>query len=234
MTEPILIPAKNEPPLEMRLDIEHFGIRALTFTFLIGGGIGGFLLGQTIGNQIDPTFPYLCLSLPLAIVLAAVLANISDRVIKPYWGSGRVLQVSQDAIIMHDRRRLPPREKRISIEDYVEVKTWYFVVNKGTRVPKGWYCASLFLKQNDEKLTVYAFINPKTATENPTFRDYFTHLLPRKKREALVATDPQLATRMSMLRELEGSRWFEGAELQEEDFWAVVMLLELHFNHPSI
>jgi hypothetical protein len=224
------VPHESETPLAITVDAEHLGIRTLLPTMLIAGLIGGYWLGSVIKSLIDPTLPTLCVGLPVAIVTASILLQITEKVIKPMWKSKRAITLNQKELVYSDQRRKSNATYTFIWENPFEIQAWYFEVRKGGRVPKGWYCASIALSrrigERQERVIFYAFVNPEKVHKMELFRDYFALLLPRKQREALVATDPVEATRQTLLRDLEGSRWFDGAEISAENLFAIVSVVD--------
>jgi hypothetical protein len=227
------VPLPGEPPLKMLVDTEHFGIRIMMTVFAFGGLGLGFVIGQVLAAAIDPTFSSLCLAIPLAIVAMVGLTQLGERVIKPRWTSGRTVYLDSAALQLEDRRRGARQETIIRWLDGVDVQAWYFPVTKRrTRVQRGWLCTSIQLRQGDQTIMLYAFLNPAVAQAMPRFKDWFVRLRKRKELDALQTFDPRLSVQMTRLRQLEGERWRDGAELSGEHFLAVMSMVE-HYGRQG-
>lgn len=81
------------------------------------------------------------------------------------------------------------------------------------------------LLQDETELIFYSFIAPKEAEELPAFNN-FVRLRPRKEVET--QTDlRQLAIQRRLLK-LEDARWMDGAEIEADDFIALLRQIETH------
>lgn len=207
---------------QIAIDVEHFAVRfwvpMLALVFAVGVHIAGMALA---GHLLDSTSPA-CLVLPLD-ALAFVGGSLAlDRLFKRWLPSRRSAALSEQALVVTDRRRSPARIARIDWERTVNVNSWRFVVRRRTRVPKGWYCMALQLLQDDEELILYTFMSPQEAEQVPGYAS-FTRLRPRK--ETLSSTDLSAAAEQRRLLQLEDQRWQDGAEIGADDFRAVLALL---------
>lgn len=210
-------------PLEIRIDIEHIGVRTATLTLVLGGLVTGYILGSAVAQQVDESLARVCVALPMALLVSFVMAQVSDRFIKRRWRSRRKILVDQKQLVYIDQRKKPFLEQTLDWDQPFDFKAWYFaVMNRRTRIPKDWYCLSLWLNQNEQKLVLYTFAPPESLLKNTQIADYFVQLQPRKEREKLVTADPRMAAQQNYLRSLESARWFSGAELEAADFFALV------------
>jgi hypothetical protein len=231
------LPTGGEPPLKMRVDVEHWGIRLLMPVLTFGGLVLGFVLGRVIADLMGNSFPFLCLSLPLAVALSFGLTQFGERIIKPNWGSGRHVEVDAERIVFYDQRSNKAVEPEVHVvwDKPFSVNGWYFAVPTGkSRIPKGWYCVSLRLQQDEQSMILYTFMKPEVAQEEiPDFSYWFTQLLKRKLREELAGKDARQAALQNRLREYEGTRWFTGGEIAPEHFLAVMTLVSQHSQPPA-
>ena len=216
-------------PRHIPVDVEHLGIRLL-IPFLAIVGLGaGFVLGRIVAVSIDESLGTLCFSVGFAVVGMALMLQLGERVIKPRWSSGRHLTVSTESLTLHDTRGGKQQETAIRWADELTSFPYYWVVGTGkSRVRKGWYCVAVQMRQGDDEVLLYTFLSPENAATLPEFDERFVKLLPRKEREELQKADPREAARQERYRKIEGQRFFDGAELQVEDFHAVMPLIATH------
>jgi len=223
------IPEITDSPTQMTVDAEHIGIRTTMPILAIGGLIGGFILGGIIAPLIDDALSTMCMSLIGATAGLVILTQIGERVVKPMWNSGRSLTVDTSNLALIDHRRRPKHETTIYWRDVFDVQAWYFEVpTRKSRVSKGWYCTSVRVIQDQEKLIFYTFMSPEEAQSLPHFSDWFIHLRKKKERQELSSSDPHQAAIQERYRKLEGLRWNDGAELKIEDFLALMNLVAQH------
>ena len=215
-------------PLRLKVDSEHVGIRTLMPILGAIGLIGGFILGGLIARQIDESLSTSCVGAVTAIIGVAVMLQLGDKVIKRLWTSGRELQIEHHAL------RLINRKEQVEMQwsQGLGIQAWFFEVpTRRARVPKGWYCTSVRLTQNDEKIILYSFLSPEHAQSLHYFNEWFIHLRNKKEREAMGQQDARWLTQQERFRRLEGDRWFTGAELAPEDFLGV---MELVYEHGQL
>ncbi len=204
------------------IDAEHFAVRfwvpVLALVFAGGVHVVGMAL---VGRFLENTSPA-CLILPLDVLVFMGGIYALDRLAKRRLPSRRSATLSEQALVVTDRRRSPTRVTRIDWERTVNVKSWRFVVHRRTRIPKGWYCMALQLLQDEEEVILYTFMSPQEAEQVPGYAS-FTRLRPRK--ETLSSTDLSAATEQRRLLRLEDQRWEDGAEISADDFRAVLALV---------
>jgi hypothetical protein len=213
----------------MTVDAEHIGIRTAMPILAVVGLLGGFILGGIIAPLIDNALSTMCMSLFGAVAGLVILTQIGERAIKPLWHSSRSAIVDTSNLTIIDYRRRPKHETTIQWHHAFDVQAWYFEVpNRKSRVSKGWYCTSVRLIQDQEKLIFYTFMSPEEAQSIPHFSDWFVHLRKKKEREELATSDPHQAAIQDRHRKLEKLRWDDGAELKIEDFLALMNLVARH------
>ena len=224
MTENTLDTVQSAPGERMiAVDTEHFMIRLLVPLLTVVATVLVHIVGvQVLGALID-TFSPLCIMLPLDLVVLLGAGTVIERALKRVLPSKRLARLSGEKLVLSDARQNPPDVREIYWDRMVNVNTWYFIIRRRTRVPKGWYCMAAHLLQDDTELILYTFMAPKEAEALDIF-SRFVRLRPRKETET--QTDlRQLATQRRLLK-LEDARWIDGAEIAAEDFIALLEQIE--------
>jgi hypothetical protein len=207
------------------IDAEHFAVRfwvpagALVFTVVVH-----FVAMAVVSRVLEDTSP-LCVVLPLDALafVGGILAL--DRAFKRWLPSRRSATLSQQVLVVTDRRRSPAQVSRIEWGRTVNVKAWRFVVRRRTRIPKGWFCLALHLLQDDDDTILYTFMSPQDAEQMAGY-SHFTRLRPRQ--ETLSGADLSTAAEQRRLLLLEDRRWEDGAEISADDFRAVLAMVRQH------
>lgn len=213
----------SETGRHIPVDTEHFGIRLLMPSLLFIGLIGGYVLGNVTSRSIAPSVGPLCISTIFAVIGAVILLTIGEQIIKPLWTSGRHIEADTHQLVLHDRRRDRAPQTTIEWQQPLNVTAYYWEVNTGkSRVRKGWYCVVLQLEQNDSPVLIYTFLPPESMQTVPRLKEWFVRLLPKAQRENLAKDDPREAARQERYRKLESHRWFDGAEIAEPEFMAIM------------
>lgn len=214
----------------IRVDAEHAGIRILIPVLGLGGLALGFIAGQFILNSIDESISGGCLGIPLAFVFAVLFVQIGERFIKPRWTSGRAIKLTDDQLLVQDHRNRKSQELIYTANGSLDAVAWYFeVANRHNRVPKGWYCVSVHLRQNDQEIIIYTFETPDNVQEIPGWKNHFSRLVPQKKAVLNAGQAGFQDSRQNILHKrllkLEDQRWQDGAEVAREDFVAILEFL---------
>lgn len=210
----------------MPVDPEHFKIRLLApiLTVVVTVAvhiIGMQLLDTLVGVDVSP----LCIMLLIDLAVFFGAGMLIERALKRVLPSRRTARLSDERLVLSDERRNPPDVLEIAWDRMVNVNTWYFVIKRRSRVPKGWYCMAVHLLQDDTELIFYAFMAPKDAEALPSY-NRFVRLRPRKEAEA--QTDlRQVATQRRLLK-LEDARWMDGAEIHADDLRSLLATMETH------
>lgn len=210
--------AENDDTLRLSVDPEHGGLRFAVLACFVGVGILGFLISGTLLSASD--FGVI-LSVGIGIVAAVVITRIVESRLKNRWPSGRTLEASPTSV------RLALKgvtQREIDPSQHVNVLLWRFVINRRTRIPKGWYVVALALMQENIYIPVYTFMSPDDFKALP-IADQYALLTAPKKQES----DIRLAGQQRRLREAEVWRWNEGAELSKEDFMTYFSHLQANF-----
>jgi len=143
------------------------------------------------------------------------------------WPSGRTLSLSLEGLHLRDQRRNRSGETRIAWDQRINLLAWRFTVARGSaRVPKGWIMLAMKLLQDDSQLIFYTFMPAKETATLPTYH-VFT---PLATRTAIDKGELSLreASEQRRLLKAENERWQDGAEIDRQDF---VALLEIFNQH---
>jgi hypothetical protein len=208
---------------QITIDAEHFSIRFLVPIIAVAAALlthfGGRALLDNAFDNIDP----LCIVLPLdlAVVLAAGFG--AEIVLKRLMPSRRRATLSDTALIVTDGRSNPPEVSRIDWDHTFNVKAWRFAVRRRTRIPKGWYCLALHLLQDETEVILYTFMSPGDS-EAIIGYDNFVRLRPRSETQS----NPDLSSvaEQRRLLKLEDARWNNGGEISQDDFRALLAILQ--------
>jgi hypothetical protein len=208
----------------IRIDSEHFVVRLLVPILAIALVVVAHLSGTSALDRLlgDGSVDPVCLMLLLDIALFLGASYGIERLLKRWMPSRRSAMLSDTALVVTDRRRRPPAVARVVWDKTVNVQAWRFPIQRGTRVPKGWYCMALRLLQDDTETVLYTFMPPEEAEASIGYRQ-FVRLRPR--RETRSNTDLGAAAEQRRLLKLEDARWEDGAEIAREDFHALLAML---------
>lgn len=205
-----------------RVDPIHSGIRLAVLTImLIGVGLGIMVIMPALANLLGLTeLPRLLLTVPGGIAFGIGLGWIAERGLRAAWPSGRWLKVGTEDITLQERSG-----EMVSLKwaNRINVLSWHFVVRGGRSwVPKGWYCVACRLTQDDRMIAPYAFVKPTDAQAMAQWHA-FPELISRKHAPK-AGKDYQLRQigEQGPLRAAEKDRWSDGAEMQPDDFAALV------------
>lgn len=218
---------KPELPMTILVDTEHIGVRLLIPILAILGIVVGIVLSGAVQTILGDLVSVWCVAMGLAVILAVVLTQIGERLIKPLWPSGRYLTLAQDGLTLQHRKR-----SRQHLDVHLQwavpptVHGWYWeLAKRKSRVQQGWYCMAVRLSEGEQYVTVYTFMPPTDAEALPRFREGFVQLLPKADREKLTASDPRRAAIQTRYKEFEGERWFDGAEIAADDFAILINVI---------
>jgi hypothetical protein len=217
-----LMPA-DSPERLIRIDAEHLTVRFLAPTLTIGVVILLHLIGVVVLNRLlDTDISPSCVMLPIDVAVFLGVGTVVERLLKRRIPSRRSATLSDEVLTITDARRKPPTVTRITWDKAVNIKAWRFTVTRRARVPVGWYCLALHLRQDEDETILYTFMSPQEAEAIVGYRK-FVHLRPRKEIES--NTDLNAVAEQRHLLKLEGSRWYDGADISPEDFTALLVTL---------
>lgn len=189
------------------VDAEHIGIRTIGCSSFLAFAVVTFIL---LSILFDTSF----LPALLAIVISAVSANVLERVLKGRWKSGRKLTLDNSAITLEKKGNI---EHRFDPNESINVLGWHFVVNRTSRVKKGWHVVAIALEQNDERIPVYTFASP-TDFEAMEHHTMFTQLQKEDKNGKNKQGSIKRAGAQRRLFDAELERGVFGAEMTLEQF----------------
>lgn len=208
----------------IKIDSEHFVIRLLVPVLTIVSVVVVYVLGHSLlrglGDEgISPT----CIVLPVALAVLLGGGYVIERVLKRLMPSRRSAVMTSEALTVTDGRRKPPDITRIEWDKTINVTAWRFKVARRTRVPKGWYCMALRLLQDETELFLYTFMSQEEAERAIGYTN-FVRLRPRKETQS--NTDLNAVAEQRRLLKLEDARWDDGAEVERDDFHALLAMLQ--------
>ena len=238
-------------PVTLHADQEHSGIRVVLFIALFVGLFLSFRLlalvldAAATSSWVDYVTFLSCIgSFPLALLFIWGLEKLLKRV----WHSGLSLSLDDRGITVNDRRIGAEREAAgepvVVWSIPVNQIRWHFQLKgyprggRERRVSADWLCLAAELQQDDNRLSVFAFMPPKSAaawTENP--KEGFHLINPADLYEKSVRsrigppTRPQIASHLLQTKDArywlaERRRWEKGIELTPDDFRTLITWVE--------
>lgn len=205
------------------VDPEHKALRlSLILLFTVG-----LLAGYAVINTAVPSTGINILAVIVALLSGTVLAYVAEHVLKPRWPSGRTVNLNDTGVrvLMHGT----PQDE-VHGDASAKFMSWRFVVNRRSRIPKGWYMLACALEQENHLLSVYTFISP---TDFDQFPDASRFTLLQGKREletgGIGRDNLRLAGEQRRLHVAETERWMHGAEMNPHDFRTFIEALHKRF-----
>lgn len=236
----------GEPRTLLYAEQEHGGIRLAVFLTLFVAYILGFMLVSWLVRMFAP--PGLVdygvfLSCIGAVPLALLAIWLVENALKKVWHSGLTVQLDDSGVYVEDTRgggkALTPTDPPIiAWSSPFSQLNWYFRLKgyprggRERRVSDKWLCVCTELQQDDNRLSVFAFMPPEQAaawTDDGTTRSSFHILDPSEVYEkglrSRVGPPSRPTIPTSLLHSKEGRywlaerrRWEIGIELVAEDF----------------
>lgn len=196
------------------LDPNHLGIRVVVLVSMFLSAVLGFILVPTITDWLGLILiPRFWIALGGAVGAFALIGTQVERILRRYWPSGKQLIVTPDTVTLKWSRQAVTTIDRSRPAEH---SRWYFVIpRKRGIVNSGWYCASLHMRQEENRIILYTFIPPESAEHLNGWKK-FERLYPRPLDPAgtsTLQTDPQAS-----LREQEAQRWNSGSEMEPTEF----------------
>ena len=205
-------------PTTYRLDPTHMGLRVVLLVVFFGSLIGGVILAiSLLVNVAHLPSPFDVLGVfLLASGIAVGISWAAEKLLTRRWPSGRTLSVTGEELLLTER---DGTSIRIGWDQRVNVMTWHFKIRRGRAwVPRGWYCVSCQLKQDEVVIVPYTFVKPHIA-QSWSGWNAFPELLPRKKTDK--SKQDHLLSEVggqAQLRYAEQDRWHFGVEMKPDDF----------------
>lgn len=214
---------ENNTALVIPVDAEHSGLRIVIVALFIASWVIGY-----IGvNLLIPGGGINLLAIFLSFLLAYLLVNQVERVLKTRWRSGRTLQIDERGVRLMLQGNL---QQEIRADEPASVLMWQFQTPRRSRIPKGWHVIACAIEQDDLTLPIYAFMSPDQF-KNFEWAKHFAVLKSQKEmkkggngRDALL-----LAGEQRRLHQAENRRWVDGAEMTVQDFESYLARLKERF-----
>lgn len=218
----------SHPLHTMPIDVEHLGIRVALPILTVMGFILTYLLVSAAFNALNPDGTLSCLALIAALFGGIGFAAVAERILKKIWGSGRALILEGNELRFQSRKASPSTSASspILLDRRVNLLAWRFTIKRGSaKVQKGWIMLGCQITQDDNQITVYAFVPSKEA-DAPRYQNFIQLVL----RSVLESGELPLreANKQRRLLRAEDERWMDGSELRREDFAALIDTLLKH------
>lgn len=207
--------------MQMRVDRFHTGVRVAALVlwlatigvlFLVGRWIGTLLFGTVTG------FGVLVLAV-LAFVAAQPVSFLAERQLVKVWPSGRTVTIDGAAITLRQKSG----SVRVDLVRPASFRRWRFEVRtqRGGHVPNGHHCLALRLAQDEQAMTLYAFVPPAQLKDFSALYPFYEL---RRTNDIGLPPTP-LAGREQAYLDAENDRWIFGAELDAADLVSLLSLL---------
>ena len=207
-----------------RVDPNHSSLRLVVIISMAVALLLGLFGAPALLRGLGVQGAGLLLGAIIGIVLAALAATVSERILRGRWPSGRTLVVSDEAITLHEKTD----SVTLRWDEGINVWAWTFAIaGRRSWVPRGWLCVAMRLMHGDDAITPYAFMPPQRARELEGW-NAFVELIPRKEADGL---DPALLASQEHLRGAEEERWWIGAEMEPDDFAELVGVVAGRVDH---
>lgn len=223
---------------QLPVDRFHTGVRLASLGWWAVATASLYVAGLTVWQAVFGTeqgwfwMPWIIATL----LLSQPLGRWGEQQLMTLWPSGRALNL--------DGARLTLTEKHgaqtFDLNRRLSYWRWYFIIRerRAGRVPNGHYCCALRLVQDDgagasASASLYAFLPPKDAQllldQFPAYElrpSAPTRLPGTSPATPAPAANPHLAGRDPAFLAAEQTRWESGAELEAEDFSALLRHLQ--------
>ncbi len=204
----------------IKIDTEHFAIRFLLPVLTIVAVVMAHLTATRVLDDLLNIANPLCIALPLDALVLFAGSPLIERLLKWLLPSRRHAALTADALVVTDARHDPPEQLHINWHGTLTARAWRFEVQRrGARIPRGWLCLALQLLQDEEDIILYTFMPQKEAEAVPGYA-HFVRLRPRQ--ETGSNTDLDAVAEQRRLLKLEDARWKDGAEVDRDDFHAIL------------
>lgn len=197
-------------PLIVPVDAEHNGKRTAGCAIMLVGFLVPLIVIGVLIN--DGWF----IGVFVGLVVAAMAATVTERVLRHRWPSGRTVRIDPEQIAIVKRGQ---PEMAVDPHQDIEPLLYHFVTKRSTRIRKGWHVLVLAIEHDDILLPLYSFASPEQFAEledNALFRK-------------LEKPDEEEIRKAGMVRRMltaEHARNLYGAEMTLDQFTAVVDRLQ--------
>jgi len=211
---------QTDNSVQFPVDPEPFGFRLTLVIILIIGIIVGYLLISALFSSSG----FNILAIIGGILFGALILQIAEYLLKPYWKSNRFLHITADKIALISTKT-DEIYRSVMPSQQVNVYMWYFEITKRSRAPKGWYVVSITLEQDDIYLPVFALMS---QDDYKSLKRSFTKLKPKSTDDS-GDRDLRLAGQQRRLYIAESARGLEGSEMLKANFEQYIEALETRF-----
>lgn len=225
-------------------DPEHAGIQTAVPLIFIGGLVVAYFLCLWLMPLLFGGIwaNYLLLGGCAAVPIAMGIMLLADAWLKRVWHSGQTVHLSDTEIALHRPHEDP---LVINLTQPYQVLRWYYQLGNWTKtgrerqIKNGWFCHTLDLKQDDQRITLFAFM-PGHESNDLRAQASFKQLDVAQLHDTSLAGRFQAYRSASSRPEIPGSlligedraywrgereRWQHGRELTPEDFQRVLTQL---------
>lgn len=212
------------PPRELPADRLHVGVRATSLLIWAVALVGSYAVQSTLWQWVLGAGGSWIVFGAIALLAAHFVAMWSERRLMALWPSGRRVRLAEHTISLLEKDATTTIQL---VGKRVNNWLWFSIIRTSRgRINDGDYCCALRLLQSqptapDSIISLYAFFSPaqaKPLITRYTFCD-LRHSLAVAK---LPAERLRLSPRDTTYLAAEDERWLQGAELEPDDFEAVL------------
>jgi hypothetical protein len=209
---------------ELPADRFHAGVRLAVLAAWVVSVVTVFVVLRLIINAVAGPVAGVGLLVLIIVAVAAAqpLAWLSEKALMRRWPSGRAARLAPGRLTWHDKGKT----SELDLSQKVNYWRWQFEVRqrRSGRVPTGHHCLAVRLVQGENELSLYSFMPPAKA--EALAKDYPFYELRRPSDKGKQA----LGGRDAMFLAAEHTRWETGAELDPDDFAALLAHLDAHLQ----
>ncbi len=210
------------------VDSYHAGLRlAIAGSMLVGFVLGALAIVPWLAKLLQAEVTSLfCFRVIGGLAAGAGVGWLAEAYLCRIWPSGREIEIDAAQLTLRE----PSGESQsVTWDKLVNTMAWQFRIKQRAWVPKGWYCLACQLVQDDQSIIPYTFIKPNAAENLPQW-EAFEILISEKNnlRKTPQHDNPADSPRQVQLRTAERDRWMNGAELQPDDFVALIQQIDTH------
>ena len=231
-----MIPSKR---IILHADPEHAGIRqvvlvGLLFCLAFGYWLTRRLFLLFVGEEWG-VVTY-CLG---ALLIGLLMAWLLEFLLKRFWKSGQVIELDSAGIYLTTNGL---EQTTLSFSDNIHALKWFFNMDgypragRERRISNKWSCYACQIVQNQQRLTLFAFLSPAIAQQLGDDHDFFqihpaeAYDVDENSRRFRASNRPKLSTRLLTGKSgrywnAEKQRWQEGIELTDKDFLTLLQYL---------
>jgi hypothetical protein len=193
--------------------------------------LAGFILGallivpwlaKLLRVEVTSLF---CFRMIGGLAVGAGIGWVVEMYLFRLWPSGREVEINDNGLTL---REPSGKSQSVDWDKHVNTLAWQFKIKQRAWVPKGWYCLSCQLAQDDQDIILYTFIKPRSAEKLPQWQAFEPLISEKHITRATPQQNPADPSRQTRLHSLEQDRWMNGAELQPDDFVALIQQIDSH------